>query len=164
MAARTEISPRVTRAARLPAVLIGNRELKVIDPLIAIDVSEGWQTTTLPLAEATSGGALLRVGALPISVVKLLPSSEGGRPTAMLRQTLPDGRAVWVVEGPQAETEMVFRTLAASGLSISAPTATRPDYLGSDTAPLRTLRVAAVAAALPSDSVRTLAMGLLFRD
>ena len=82
----------------------------------------------------------------------------------MVRQLLPDGRAVWVVEGAVEELGPVYQLLEASGLSLSTPRRARPDYIGTDDAPVRTVRMVTVAAYLPIDSVEALAAARLKLD
>ncbi|HRP09003.1 MAG TPA: hypothetical protein PLL69_11005, partial [Gemmatimonadales bacterium] len=86
------------------------------------------------------------------------------RPTAMVRQLLPDGRAVWVIEGTSPELEQLHRVLAASGLSFSTPRRARFDYTDVDGAPLRTARLVTVAGHLPADSLDALVQGRLRLD
>ena len=74
----------------------------------------------------------------------------------MVRQLLPDGRAVWVIEGTIDDLDQVSRVLEASGLTLATPRRARPDYIGTDAAPVRTSRMVTVASYLPADSLDAL--------
>lgn len=160
LAARAALRPRVVSPDRIPVVLAASQSLRVIDPLIGSDHSPGWEVTTLQAAQEASEGMVAHLQGIPVNAVKLHRVEQGGRPTAMVRQVLPDGRALWVVEGAQDDVDPVFRMLEASGLSLSTPARSRPDYLGPDEAPVRTIRVVAVAGYLAVDSLEVLARSL----
>ena len=118
---------------------------------------EGWETTSLQEAREATAGALAHLEGITVNAVRIQPSGVGGRPTAMVRHLMPDGRAVWVVEGTLDDLAPIYRVLEASGLSLSTPRRARPDYIGTDEQPVRTSRMVTVASFLPIDSLEKLA-------
>jgi hypothetical protein len=159
MASRAAVAPRVIPVHQV-AGTGSTRRLRVVDPMLEVAPSgggEAWETTSFQQAREAAGGAIAHLTGIPVNTVRLQPGSRGGRPTAMVRQLLADGRAVWVVEGAVEELGPVYQLLEASGLSLSTPRRARPDYLGSDEAPIRTVRMVTVAAYLSRDSVEALA-------
>lgn len=158
LASRATVAPRVIPVRQVSGSL-ASRRLRAMDPMLGVAPSsgEGWETTSFQEARAAAAGAIAHLDGIPVNTVRLQPSSQGGRPTAMVRQLLPDGRAVWVVEGAIEELGPVYQLLEASGLSLSTPRRARPDYIGSDEHPVRTVRMVTVAAYLPIDSVEALA-------
>lgn len=157
LASRTITSPRVM-PARNPSVPVSARQLRVSDPMMGVGPSgEGWETTSLQEAREATAGALAHLDGISVNAVRIQPSEVGGRPTAMVRHLLPDGRAVWVVEGTLDDLAPIYRVLEASGLSLSTPRRARPDYIGTDAEPVRTSRMVTVASFLPVDSLERLA-------
>ena len=74
-----------------------------------------------------------------------------------VRQQLADGRSIWIFEGLEDDFADVSDILQASGINVSIPIRTRPDYIfGSQARPMRTVRMAAVAGYLPADSLNAL--------
>lgn len=154
--ATRSMTPRVvnSRAGYTPAPLT---PLRAMDPLVEVSPSvtgAAWQTASFQQARAT--GAIAHLDGVPVSGVRLQPTPKGGRPTAMVRQLLDDGRAVWVIEGTEGEVHDVARLLEASGLTISQSRRSVPDYVGPTDAPTRTVRVVTIASYLPYDSLETL--------
>jgi hypothetical protein len=125
---------------------------------------EGWETASLQEARAATKGALAHLDGITVNAVRIQPSDVGGRPTAMVRHLMPDGRAVWVVEGTLDDLAPIYRVLEASGLSLSTPRRARPDYIGTDEEPVRTSRMVTVASFLPIDSLEHLAATRLRLD
>lgn len=159
LASRATVAPRVIPVRQVNGG-VASRRLRAMDPMLEVAPSsggEGWETTSFQEARDAAAGAIAHLDGIPVNTVRLQPSGHGGRPTAMVRQLLPDGRAVWVVEGAVEELGAVYQLLEASGLSLSTPRRARPDYIGSDEAPIRTVRMVTVAAYLPIDSVEALA-------
>lgn len=156
LASRAALTPRVS--SRTEVIQIADRRLRVMDPMATATpaVGEGWQTSSLAEAREASGGQLAHLEGLEATAVRLQPSTVGGRATALVRQLLPDGRAVWVVEGALEELEQVYRLLEASGLRFSTTQRGRPDYIGPEDAPIRTTRMVTVASFLPVDSLNSL--------
>ena len=75
-----------------------------------------------------------------------------------MRHQLPDGRVLWVLEGPVDEVGSLNRLLEAAGLSISKALRAQLDYVVSEAGTtVRTSRMMAVAAYLPADSLDALA-------
>lgn len=166
LASRAAVSPRVIPVRQVNGSG-STRRLRVVDPMIDVAPSGGgatWETTSFQEARDAASGAIAHLDGIPVNAVRLQASSRGGRPTAMVRQLLPDGRAVWVVEGAIEELGPVYQLLEASGLSLSSPRRARPDYIGTDEAPIRTVRMVTVAAYLPTDSVEVLAGSRLKLD
>ena len=155
LASRVAVAPSVI--ARTPVVQASHRPLRPVDPMAAVDPAGGWETTSFHEATRRSRGALARLDGVAVTHVRLTPSRYGGRPVAMTRQVLNDGRAVWVIEGAAEDLGEVTQMLSASGLRLSAATRARPDYIGPDEAPVRTIRMAMVAGYLPVDSLDALA-------
>lgn len=155
LASRVALAPNVV--ARTPIVNASTRPLRPVDPMAAVELSEGWETTSFHEATRRSRGALARLDGVAVTQVRLMPSRYGGRPVAMTRQVLNDGRAVWVIEGAAEELGEITQMLSASGLHLSTATRARPDYIGPDEAPVRTIRMAVVAGYLPVDSLDALA-------
>jgi hypothetical protein len=157
LASRTTTSPRMI-APRSSSVPVSSRRLGVADPMLQVGpAGEGWETASLQEARAAASGALAHLDGIAVNAVRIQPSGVGGRPTAMVRHLLPDGRAVWVVEGTLDDMAPIYRVLEASGLSLSNPRRARPDYIGTDAAPVRTSRMVTVASFLPVDSLEKLA-------
>lgn len=166
LASRAAVAPRVIPVRQVTGTP-STRRLRVVDPMIDADPSSGgqaWETTSFQDARDAAEGAIAHLDGIPVNTVRLQSSSRGARPTAMVRQVLPDGRAVWVVEGAVEELGPVYQLLEASGLSLSTPRRARPDYIGSDEEPVRTVRMVTVAAYLPIDSVEALAGARLKLD
>jgi anti-sigma factor RsiW len=164
MASRASLTPRVIGGARAggPSA-VASRPLRTVDPMAEMAPSnlQGVQWQAASYTEGGQGNAgIAHLEGVPVNSVRLQPSSAGGRPTAMVRQLLPDGRAVWVVEGTESEVTDIARLLEASGLTMSAARRVRPDYVGSDANPGRTVRVVTVASYLPYDSLEVLSARL----
>ena len=128
--------------------------------MLQAGISPGWETTSLAEAREAAAGALSHLKGLPVSAVRIQESELGGRPTALVRQLLNDGRAVWVVEGAVEELGGITRLLSASGLTMSTPRRARPDYIGPENNPRRTVRMVTIASYLPVDSLDALATRL----
>jgi hypothetical protein len=156
LASRAAMTPQIAQPTGI--IQIADRRLRVVDPMAGLSpaVGEGWQTTSFQEAREASNGELAHLEGLETRAVRLQPSTVGGRATAMVRQLLPDGRVVWVVEGALEELEQVYRVLDASGLNFSTTQRGRPDYIGPDDAPIRTTRMVTVASYLPVDSLNHL--------
>lgn len=156
LAATAKFTPRVVGGRTTDAYAL--RPMRTMDPMSELSPSTsgiGWQNASYQEARAESG-TLAHLEGVSVSTVRLQPRTDGARPTAMVRQVLPDGRAVWVIEGTEAEVQDVALLLEASGLTISQTRRSVPDYIGSDADPVRSLRVVTVAAYLPYDSLQTL--------
>jgi hypothetical protein len=156
LASRAAMTPQVARHTAV--IEIADRRLSVVDPMAgaAPTVGDGWQTSSFSEAREASGGKLAHLEGLETSAVRLQPSTVGGRATVLVRQTLPDGRAVWVIEGALEEIEQVYKLLDAGGLNFSTSQRGRPDYIGPEDAPIRTTRLVTVASFLPVDSLNRL--------
>lgn len=164
IATRATLSPRVI-PARVVHSPVASRKLQMVDPILGVGPGgEGWETTSLATARETSPGGIAHLDGVTVNAVRLQKSELGGRPTAMVRHVLQDGKAVWVIEGTVQELEPISRVLEASGLTLSSPRRARPDYLGSDDAPIRTTRMVAVAGFLPIDSLESIAASRLRLD
>jgi hypothetical protein len=150
------VAPMITAAAIHETVSRATRPVEDVDPAIG----PGWQTASWDSALTAGHGALARLEGLPVHDVRILPASDGGRPSFIVHHVLPDGRAVWVIEGTVEDIVPVHQLLEASGLSMSIPLRARPDYIGSDAAPSRTVRMVSVAAYLPTDSLDALVQHL----
>jgi hypothetical protein len=155
LASRVAVAPSVV--SRTPIVNASTRPLRPVDPMASVELTDGWETTSFHEATRRSRGALARLDGVAVTHVRLTASRYGGRPVAMTRQVLNDGRAVWVIEGAAEELGEITQMLSASGLHLSAATRARPDYIGPDEAPVRTIRMAIVAGYLPVDSLDALA-------
>ena len=159
LASRAAMPPRVIPVRDVATTGQSNR-LRAVDPMIEVAPSDdgaGWETATLEEARKLAAGSIAHLRGISVNAVRLQPSREGGRPTAMVRQLLPDGRVVWVVEGNTNDLGPVTRMLEASGLTLSSARRALPDYLGTDAQPVRTVRMVTVAAYLPIDSLEALA-------
>ncbi len=157
LASRATMAPRVMTVSQVSDG--GGARLRMVDPMVEVDPGNGgasWQTTSMQQARETAG-TIAHLDGIPVNAVRLQPSRQGGRPTAMVRQVLPDGRAVWVVEGSTDEIGPVTEMLEASGLTLAAARRARPDYVGTDASPIRTVRMVTVAGYLPIDSLEALA-------
>lgn len=153
----TSMAPRMVEPRPVTTMTVASRRMRVADPLLEVGpAGEGWETTSLQEAREAASGAVAHLEGIPVHAVRLQPSRLGGRPTAMVRQLLPDGRAVWVVEGAVEDLDQVSRVLEASGLSLASPRRAHPDYVGTDEQPIRTTRMVTVASYLPADSLDAL--------
>lgn len=130
-----------------------------VDPVFTAE----WTPTDLDAALKSGGGSLARISGVPVAVVRIHPSSIGGRPTFMVRQQLPDGRAVWVFEGLQEDIAPVNQVLQASGIAMSMVTRTKPDYVGTGADLRVTTRMVTVVGYLPVDSLNALVARLTLR-
>ncbi|HEX3927227.1 MAG TPA: zf-HC2 domain-containing protein [Gemmatimonadales bacterium] len=129
------------------------------DPALEVDPVEaaGWAATNWDSAMAITNGSLARLDGLPIKSIRLHPNGDGERPTIVVRQQLSDGRAVWVVEGPETQVGPVGQIFAASNVGMSMPLRTHPDYVKTaDNQLHQSIRVITVAAYLPPDSLNAL--------
>jgi anti-sigma factor RsiW len=156
LASRAAMAPRVVTPMR-PVTNVSGRPLRAVDPMAAVDPADGWVATPWAEARRATRGAIAHLAGYPVGTVRLRESELGGRPTALVRQLLPDGRAIWVIEGAAEEIEGLTKLFVASGISISTMLRARPDYLGTDEAPIRTIRMVAVASYLPVDSLNAMA-------
>lgn len=154
----TRLSPRVI-AVRQTSTPVSARRLRLTDPMLEVGPGDrgGWETASLAEAREAVSGALAHLDGVAVNAVRLQPSGDGGRPTAMVRHLLPDGRAVWVIEGAPDDVAPIYQVLEASGFTLTSPRRARPDYRGPDDAPIRSSRVVAVASFLPIDSLESLA-------
>jgi len=155
------VTPRVIGQRAVISYAI--RPLPAMDPMSELSPStsgSGWQNASYQEARQEAG-ALAHLEGIPVSTVRLQPAANGARPTSMVRQVLPDGRAVWVIEGNESEVQDVARLMEASGLTIALTRRTAPDYLGPANDPVRSLRMVTVASYMPYDSLQTLAGGRL---
>ncbi|MGH7523965.1 MAG: anti-sigma factor family protein [Gemmatimonadales bacterium] len=152
MAARLPTIPRLlpTRAA-IPAPRLMSAPVEV-DPVVTND----WAQSNWNEAVTFGNGSLARVAGLAVTSVRMHASISGGRPTFMIRQQLPDGRPVWVFEGPVDDITPVNQMLQASGIAMSMPSRTHPDYVGTDGHLTRTVRMVTVVGHLPVDSLNAL--------
>ncbi len=153
LASRAVIHPRVV--GPMPS-FTPVRRMRPLEPLAEIDPSADWELISWDAAMALAQGSIARLEGYPVSAVRIQRSSSGGRPTFLVRHQLADGRSLWVVEGPVEDVGPVHRLLLASGLSMSMPLRGTPDYVGSDDAPRRTVRMVTIAAYLPSDSLNVM--------
>ncbi len=161
LAAQTRFRPRVLGPTVIP-VSRGSVNAQGIDD---IDPAGGgsWEPMTFDGAIEASHGPISRLDGFPVLRVQVRRSTTGERPTVLVRQRALDGRSLWVVEGPADELTSLSQMFEASGLKMSIPLRTRPDYVGSETNPIRTERMIAVAAYLPVDSLDVL-LGKLKRE
>ena len=150
LAMRTVLHPEVIGSQPVPAAM---RRLRPVEPMAELDPSAGWETISWEAAVALGHGSLAHLDGFAVSAVRIQRSSRGGRPTFLVRHQLPDGRSLWVVEGPVEDVGPVHQLLTASGLSMSMPLRARPDYVGTDEAPTRTVRMVTLAGYLPVDSL-----------
>lgn len=158
-AASSRIRPRLvlTSAAAARGAQVANLYLAPLDPLV--DYYLPARDRTRPTSRTTQSIAHLK--GLGVDAVRLEPSAEGGRPTALVRQLLGDGTAIWIIEGAESQVEDITSVMAASGLTMALTRRAVPDYVGSDHAIRRSIRVIAVAARLPYDSLENLTDRLL---
>ena len=161
LAAQTRFRPRVVGPTIIPVAhgSVGSQALEGIDPAGGAN----WEPMTLEGAIEASHGPLSRLEGFTVLRVQVRRSTQGERPTVLVRHRAPDGRSLWVVEGPADELTSLSQMFEASGLTMSLPLRTRPDYVGSDANPIRTERMVAVAAYLPVDSLDML-LGKLKRE
>ncbi|MEO8479849.1 MAG: zf-HC2 domain-containing protein [Gemmatimonadota bacterium] len=158
------VTPRVV--GQRAAVNFAVRPLTTMDPMSELSPSTSgvvWQNASYQEARREAG-ALAHLEGVPVSTVRLQAPANGGRPASMVRQVLPDGRAVWVIEGTESDVQDVARLMEASGLTIASTRRTAPDYVGPDNDPIRSLRMVTVASYLPYDSLQTLASTRLRMD
>lgn len=156
LASRAVITPRVV--APTPSALV-MRRFRPVEPLAEVDPSTGWETISWEGAVALSHGPIARLDGIPVNLVRLSRSSDGGRPTFMVRHLLPDGRSLWVVEGLIENVDPIHQLLEASGLSTSSPVRANPDYIGSE----RMIRVVTIAGVLPVDSLNEMRAKLILQ-
>jgi hypothetical protein len=138
---------------------VGGQPIEDIDPAGGAD----WESMSLEAAIDANHGPITRLEGFSVLRVQVRRSAAGERPTVLVRHRSADGRSLWVVEGPADELTALSEMFAASGLTMSIPLRTRPDYVGSDANPIRTERMIAVAAYLPTDSLDVL-LGKLKRE
>lgn len=150
LASRAVIRPRVVGPMPMVAAV---RRLRPVEPLAELDPSAGWESISWEAALALGHGSLARLDGFAVSAVRIQRSNSGGRPTFLVRHLLSDGRSLWVVEGPVEDVGPVHQLLQASGLSMSMPLRALPDYVGTDDAPRRTVRMVTIAGYLPVDSL-----------
>ncbi len=149
-ASQTSVSPRV-----VTPVAVGRRTVALV-PTTDVDPAINWENITWEDALLAAGGSLARLEGLPVTAVRLQRNGPGVRPTFFVKQRLPDGRNVWVIEGPEDRVAPLQVSVVASGLASSLPLRTRPDYIGSEASPVRTIRLVTIAASLSKDSVDAL--------
>lgn len=161
LAAQTRFRPRVVGPMNIPVAhgSVGGQPIDDIDPAGGAD----WEQMSLEGAIEVNHGPITRLEGFPVLRVHVRRSTLGERPTVLVRHRTPDGRSLWVVEGPADELTSLSQMFEASGLAMSIPLRTRPDYVGSDANPTRTERMIAVAAYLPTDSLDVL-LGKLRRE
>lgn len=158
------VTPRVV--GQRAAFNYAAQPLRTMDPMSEISPSTsgiGWQNASYQEARQEAG-ALAHLDGVPVSTVRLQAAINGARPTSMVRQVLPNGRVVWVIEGTESEVQDVARLMEASGLTIALTRRSVPDYLGPADEPVRSLRMVTVASYMPYDSLQTLAKARLRMD
>ena len=153
LASRTFAAPRMLPGpdaiAAAPRLMAATVE---VDPVVTND----WARSNWDNAFKAGNGSLARVNGLPVTSVRMHTSASGGRPTFMVRQQLADGRPVWVFEGPVDDVTPINQLLQASGIAMSMLSRTHPDYVGTDGAMTRTVRIVTVVGHLPVDSLNAL--------
>src|SRR5690606_36235908 len=130
LATSAQMTPRVIAPRTMRTAPLAPRPR--LDPLAEVTPSVAgvaWQRASFHEARNRAGG-LAHLDGMPVTTGRLRPTSHGGRPMAMVRQSLDDGRAVWVVEGTEPEVRDLTRLLEASGLTISPSRRSVPDYIG----------------------------------
>ncbi len=153
-----------SRTGLRPGVIFGNTPVAIrpgpqfnrateVDPVESAD----WDPVSPDTAIADGQGSFTRLSGMPVTAIRVHHTDSGVRPTFMVRQQLPDGRSVWVLEGPEDDIGDVSQTLEATGLSLSMPLRARPDYLDNAAGPAHTIRMVMIAAYLSPDSLNTLA-------
>jgi anti-sigma factor RsiW len=159
LANRTTVTPHLSLDTAAPSSTSLTRakiDLVDVDPVVASE----WPASNWDAAVLAGNGTLDRVGGLSVASVRVRASVNGGRPTFMIRQQLADGRPVWVFEGPEADVTSVNQVLQASGIAMSMPHRSRPDYVTADGQLVRTQRMVTVVGHLPVDSLNVLASKL----
>ncbi len=161
LAAQTRLRPRVVGPTfvQVAHTSVGAQPVDGIDPAGGAD----WEPMSLEGAIQANHGPITRLSDLPVVRVQVREGSSGERPTVLVRQRTADGQSLWVVEGPVDELTSLSRMFEASGLEMSIPLRTRPDYVGTTADPIRRERMIAVAAYLPVDSLDAL-LGKLKRE
>lgn len=149
LSVESPLRPQMVRPAALGRVV-------ALAPIVEVDPAINWEAISWDEALAAAGGSLARLEGLPVTGVRLQRNGSGVRPTFFVKQRLPDGRAVWVIEGPEDRVEPVHAAVEASGLASSVALRTKPDYVTSGESTVRTLRLVTVSASLPKDSVDAL--------
>lgn len=134
-------------------VMVASRRMRPLEPMAELDPSAGWESLSWDAALVLGHGSVARLDGFSVTAVRIKRSATGGRPTFLVRHQLADGRSLWVVEGPVEDVGPVHQLLDASGFSMSLPMRARPDYVGTEDAPTRTVRMVSVAGYLPSDSL-----------
>ncbi|MBK6494222.1 MAG: hypothetical protein IPG05_03835 [Gemmatimonadetes bacterium] len=150
LAVEATLRPQMVRPAA------AGRGMVALAPVADVDPAISWEAISWDEALTAAGGSLARLDGLPVTGVRLQRNGVGIRPTFFVKQRLPDGRAVWVIEGPEDRVEPVHAAVEASGLSSSVALRTKPDYVTSGESTIRTLRLVTISAALPKDSVDAL--------
>ena len=161
LANRSTVFPRIATTGTPPAPMA--RRLSLADPMADFTPSTGWEAISWEDAVRLGDGSLARLHGLPITAVRIGRTESGARPTMLVRHQLPDGRSAWVIEGTEAGIATVYAVLEASGLSLSTPVRTRPDYLGTSAQQARTVRMVTVAAYMSADSLQALVGTLKMR-
>lgn len=154
LAIATSLRPQMVRPVAAAGRVIALAPLADVDPAI------NWEPISWDEALQAAGGSLARLEGLPVTGVRVQRNGDGIRPTFFVKQRLADGRAVWVIEGPEDRVEPVHAAVEASGLASSVALRTKPDYVTTGESTVRTLRLVTISAALPKDSVDAL-MGKL---
>jgi hypothetical protein len=165
----TATAARAARGLRMSAAItnaptvlgqpgIDGARTGLVSPVADVDpiVTNDWTETTWIDALQASNGSLAHIAGLPVTSVRMHTSTQGGRPTFMIRQKLADGRPVWVFEGLVDDITPVNQVLEASGVGMSMALRTRGDYIGTD----RTVRMMTVVGNVPVDSLNALMKGL----
>jgi anti-sigma factor RsiW len=159
-----------SRATAVPRVLVGPATIPFAPPTLLgtaaeVDpvVTSEWTVATVDDALKAADGKLPHVPDIPVRLVRIHPSAVGGRPTFLIRQQLPDGHFIWVVEGLERDIAPVDQLVQASGIAMSMPARTRPDYVDSGTGTAITVRMVRVVGYLPVDSLNALARKLALR-
>ncbi len=155
LASRAGLHPSVVLGSAPPAARPGPQfdRATEVDPVESAD----WDPVSPDTAIADGQGSFSKLTGMPVTAIRVHHTDSGVRPTFMVRQQLPDGRSVWVLEGPEDDIGGVSQTLEATGLSLSMPLRARPDYLDNAAGPAHTIRMVMIAAYLSPDSLNTLA-------
>jgi anti-sigma factor RsiW len=155
------IASRTTVPARVlpPAVVSTQPRPHLVSTTADVDpvVANEWNNASWDDALSAGDGSLARVAGLAVTEVRMHPSTSGGRPTFMVRQQLADGNLVWVFEGPVDDVTPVNQMLQASGIAMSTPSRTHPDYVfGANGGVTRPSRMVTVVGHLSVDSLNAL--------
>lgn len=131
----------------------------------ALTLDDRWTIVSLDEAEDATGNLVPMVPDLPVVSIRMRGGDAQFRPLLLVTQQHPSGTLVHTIEGPVADVAAFVSSQLQPGLDVksSEPSRSPPDYLEAADGVRRTSRVLAIVGRLSTDSLNTLAQGVILK-